>query len=131
MGDNLYEWCLEKDNEHPDLELDCSSLASGYDDSDLGDELVAMITTSLKKKLDGGDLEKQLDNDIVVKRKQVSDIKKLLETKNFLTHERRHQELKKISKSYYEKMVIMIILLAVAIIMGIILIYYFFIFRKK
>ena len=131
MGDNLYEWCEEKRIEHPDLKLDCSSVADEDTKDGLGDELVRMITTSLKNKLDNGILEKQLDNDIVVKRKQVSDIKNLLETKNFLTHERRHQELKKISKSYYEKMVIMIILLVVAIIMGIILIYYFFIFRKK
>ena len=131
MGDSLYDWCIEKRTEHPDLNLDCSSVEDEDTTDGLGNELVEMINTELHKKLtDEAGLE-QLDNDIVVKRKQVSDIKNLLETKNFLTHERRHQELQKISKSYYEKMVMMIILLVVAIIMGIILIYYFFIFRKK
>ena len=41
------------------------------------------------------------------------------------------EELKKISKTYYEKMIMMIVLLVVAILMAVVLIYYFFIFRKK
>ena len=128
-GNTLHDWCFEKSNEHPELKLDCSKLEEETK-TPLGNELLEMVTTSLVEKLKTGNTS-QIENEIAIKRKQVSDIKNLIENKNYDTHERRHQELKKIAKSYYEKMVIMIILLVVAIIMGFLIIYYFFIFRKK
>ena len=39
-----------------------------------------------------------INNEIAVKRKQIKDIKNLIESKNYDTHERRHQELQKIAK---------------------------------
>ena len=130
MGDILYEWCIDKRKEHSDLNLNCEHPELKPKSSTLTDsvelELSRMVTKSLQ------DTQPEiLIQKIAIKRKQVSDIKQLLETKNYLTHERRHQELQKISRTYYEKMIMMIVLLVAAILMAVVLIYYFFIFRKN
>tara|TARA_Y100000590_G_scaffold445657_1_gene578106 strand:- start:1001 stop:1393 length:393 start_codon:yes stop_codon:yes gene_type:complete len=130
MGD-LYDWCIDKRKEHSELNLNCEHPELKPKSSTLTDsvelELSRMVTKSLYEMND----QNTIKDKIAIKRKQVSDIKQLLETKNYLTHERRHQELQKISKTYYEKMIMMIVLLVVAILMAVVLIYYFFIFRKK
>lgn len=128
MGHLLHDWCLEKRQLHPDLNLDCEKFGS-TDIPEEVNELQEMVTTGINKKLEQE--PEIIENEIAVKRRQVEDLKNLIETKNYETHERRNQMLKKISKDYYQKMVAMIILLVTAIIIGIILIYYFFIYRKK
>ena len=72
-----------------------------------------------------------LDKDMAEKRKQIADLRELITSKNYDTHERRHQELQKIASRYYTNLISYIVLLVVAILMGIVLIYYFFIYRKK
>ena len=128
MGDGLYEWCMEKMQEHPDLKFQCSNLES----SDTGAEynvLQEILKESVINRVNND--SQNLQKEIVEKRKQVEDLKNLIQSKNYETHERRHQELQKIANRYYVNLISYIILLVVAILMAIILIYYFFIYRKK
>ena len=128
MGDGLYEWCMEKMQEHPDLKFQCSNLES----SDEGGEFNVLQEMLKKSVIDRvTDDTENLKKEIVEKRKQVEDLKNLVQSKNYETHERRHQELQKIANRYYVNLISYIILLVVAILMAIILIYYFFIYRKK
>lgn len=131
MGDSLHDWCIEKKQEHPELKFNCSSMDDTTTTSSL--DLTEILTKSVINKLknDRDNQKDEVDKEIIEKRKQVENLKGLIHTKNYDTHERRHQELRKMANKYYVNLIIYIILLVVAILMGIILIYYFFIYRKK
>lgn len=124
MPNTLHDWCEEKKNRHPELKFNCEKLndKSSSDDTFLMD----MLTTSMQEKI-----KEPLTNEIAIKRRQVSDLENMITDKNYLTHERRLEELQKLEKKYYNRMVYMIIFLVVAILMGILLIYNFFFLKKK
>lgn len=126
MGDTLYQWCEEKKLLHPDLELKCDELYKGDSESD-DTGLKQIFTDAVQKALNNNTIKKEISNKIT----QVADLEKLIEDKNYTTHERRLEELQKLEKKYYLKMVGMIILLVTAILMVIVLIYNFFFLKKK
>lgn len=126
MPNTLYDWCEEKKNRHPELNFDCTVLGTEASSNDTF--LIDMLTTSMQGKIKNSD---NLTNEIAIKRRQVSDLENMITDKNYLTHERRLEELQKLEKKYYNRMVYMIIFLVVAILMGILLIYNFFFLKKK
>ena len=126
MPNTLYDWCEEKKNRHPELNFDCSVLGTKASSNDTF--LMDMLTTSMQEKIKNSD---NLTNEIAIKRRQVTDLENMITDKNYLTHERRLEELQKLEKKYYNRMVYMIIFLVVAILMGILLIYNFFFLKKK
>lgn len=127
MGDSLYEWCSEKKQEHPELNFTCENLR----DPTTGAETDVLTEILKKSVIDKFKTSGEVDKEIVGKRKQIEDLKVLIKDKNYDTHERRHEELQKISNRYYVNLISYIVLLVAAILMGIVLIYYFFIYRKK
>ena len=128
MGDSLYDWCMDKKVEHPELTFNCDDLKDGSEEEQ-EDLLTKILRESVMEKVKNDD--NALDKDIVEKRKLIADLKELITSKNYDTHERRHQELQKIASRYYTNLISYIVLLVVAILMAIVLIYYFFIYRKK
>ena len=128
MGDSLYNWCIDKKVEHPELTFNCNDLKDGSGEGQ-EDLLTEILKKSVMDKL--SDNPTALDKDMAEKRKQIADLRELITSKNYDTHERRHQELQKIASRYYTNLISYIVLLVVAILMGIVLIYYFFIYRKK
>ena len=126
MGDSLYNWCMDKKVEHPELTFNCDDLKDG---SGGGQE--DLLTEILKKSVMDKVSKTQFDKNMAEKRKQIADLRELITSKNYDTHERRHQELQKIASRYYTNLISYIVLLVVAILMAIVLIYYFFIYRKK
>ena len=127
MPNTLHDWCEEKKNRHPELNFNCSIL-EGKGSSAKDTFLMDMLTTSMQEKIKNS---VNLTNEIAIKRRQVSDLENMITDKNYLTHERRLEELQKLEKKYYNRMVYMIIFLVVAILMGILLIYNFFFLKKK
>jgi len=123
MVNSLYQWCLDKQNIHPELKFNCESLK---DDTSVGvgeDFLLNILTKEAEDTIQN---EGDLDIQIAEKRRLVSDLEALLKEKDYVTQERRMQELQKIDKKYFNQFIIIIILLVTAILMGIVITYNLF-----
>lgn len=126
MGDSLYNWCIERQEKHPELKFECVTLKDPDDTTGHQDILQELLSKEVID-MDTDELKKE----IAQKRRLVLDLKNLVNTKKYLTNERQLQELKKIEKSVYREMIGIAILLVFAIFSAILLIYYFFVFRRK
>ena len=123
MVNSLYQWCLDKQNIHPELKFNCESLK---DDTSVGVGEDFLLNILTKEAQDTIQNEGDLDIQIAEKRRLVSDLEALLKEKDYVTQERRMQELQKIDKKYFNQFIIIIILLVTAILMGIVITYNLF-----
>ena len=123
MVNSLYQWCLDKQNIHPELKFNCESLK---DDTSVGVGEDFLLNILTKEAQDTIQNEGDLDIQIAEKRRLVSDLEALLKEKDYVTQERRMQELQNIDKKYFNQFIIIIILLVTAILMGIVITYNLF-----
>jgi hypothetical protein len=121
MVNSLYQWCLDKQTIHPELKFNCESLDDGTIVGE-GEDFLLGILTKEASTLEEDDLNIQ----IAEKRRLVSDLEALLKEKDYVTQERKMQELQKLDKKYYNQFLTIIILLVTAILMGIVITYNLF-----
>ena len=123
MVNSLYQWCLDKQNIHPELKFDCESLNESTSVGEGEDFLLGILTKEAQDTIQD---EAKLDIQIAEKRRLVSDLEALLKEKDYVTQERKMQELQKLDKKYYNQFLTIIILLVTAILMAIVITYNLF-----
>lgn len=123
MVNSLYQWCLDKQNIHPELKFDCEKVKDETSVGEGEDFLLGILTKEAQDNIQTVD---DLNIQIAEKRRLVSDLEALLKEKDYVTQERKMQELQKLDKKYYNQFLTIIILLVTAILMGIVITYNLF-----
>jgi hypothetical protein len=120
-GDALYDWCSDKFHKFGD-ETICNDLTNNLPNNE---DLVKLINEEVMKMS-----EEELVNSINTKRKQILDIKNMVQETNFMTNKRKYEEMKVIQKEIILELILFGIMLGIAICLAIFLIYYYFRFER-
>lgn len=115
MSNNIYLWCKDKVND--------DKICDQFKENNNNYELIDFLVDNMPNN------EADIQNDIIQKRKTITNLKKMRYEDNFLANKRNYFNFIKIDQKIKQELIYLIILLILAICFGLYCIYYYFLIK--